>query len=171
MEKERGFTIVELMVGLSIAAILLTVGLPSMHDLIRNNRLVAATNTFVSSLYLVRSEAIKQGRNATLCVSSDLVKCTGEINWQLGWIAWVDIDASGGDPDAGEILRIVQSLPASITITPNVAQSSFQIDAQGAVNNPNVTLDLCDDRTGEIGKQLRIMATGGVSLNSQFACI
>jgi hypothetical protein len=27
---------------------------------------------------------------------------------------------------------------------------------------------VCDDRTGETGRLLRVMATGGISLNSQY---
>jgi len=170
MKKEHAFTLVELVVTLAIAAILVTVGVPSMRDLISNNRLVAATNTFVSTMNSVRSEAIKQGRNATLCVSSDLATCTGETNWRLGWLAWVDSDSDGVLDSPGELLRIVEPLPNSITITPSVAQSNFQVDAQGAIGNPNVLLTVCDDRTGEMGKQLRIMATGGISLNKFFVC-
>ncbi len=169
MKREHGFTLIELMVTLAIAAILLMVGVPSMRDLILNNRLTAATNTFRSSLNIVRSEAIKQGRDATLCVSSDSATCTGETDWSLGWIAWVDRDNSGA-PSADEIVRIVEPLPSTVTVVPSVAVSNFRIDATGAVNNPNVRLALCDDRTGEIGRELRIMATGGVSLNSQYAC-
>ncbi len=169
MKRSCGFTLVELMVTLAIAAILLTIGVPSMRDLILNNRLVAATNTFTSSLNIVRNEAIKRGRNAGLCVSNDQATCTGETDWRLGWVAWVDQNGNG-QPDAGEVLRIVEPLPNNITVTPSVAVSSFVIDATGSVNNPNVRLSLCDDRTGETGRQIRIMATGGVSLNSQYVC-
>ena len=55
MKKENGFTLIELLTTLVIAAVLLTIGVPSMRDLIRNNRLIAATNTFVSSLNIARS--------------------------------------------------------------------------------------------------------------------
>ena len=175
MKTERGFTFIELMVTLAIAAILLTTAVPSMRDLIRNNRLAGATNTFVSSLNVVRSEAVKQGRNATLCVSSNTTNpaptCTGENNWRLGWLAWVDSNINGALDSPGEIVRIVEPLPTTLTVTPTPAVSSFLIDSQGNANNPNTTLTLCDDRTGETGRQLRVMATGGVSLNSQFACI
>ncbi len=173
MKKEHAFTLIELLVTMAIAAILLTVGVPSMRDLISNNRLSAATNTFVSSFHMARSEAIKQGRNATVCVSDDPANpaCTGQTNWQLGWIVWIDSNSNGVLDAPDEVLRVVEPLPNTINITLNAAQTSFQIDAQGSVNNPNTTLTLCDDRTGEIGRQLRIMATGGVSLNSQVACI
>ncbi|MFQ5642396.1 MAG: GspH/FimT family pseudopilin [Thiogranum sp.] len=168
MKKERGFTLIELMVALAVAAILLTTGIPAMRDFIRDNRLTAATNTFVSTLNIARSEAITQGRSASVCVSSNQTNCSGS-NWQSGWIVWVDSDGDGGF-DANEVLRVVEPLPATVSATLSSGQSSFSVDAQGAVSNPNFTLTLCDDRSGETGRQLRIMATGGVSLNSQFGC-
>ena len=167
MKKTRGFTLVELMVTLAIAVILLSMGVPSMHDLIRNNRLSSATNQFVSSLNIARSEAIKQGRNATVCVSDTQNSCSG-ADWGLGWLAWVDTNRNGNLDFPQEVLRVVEPLANSIQMTST--QNSFQIDSQGAVANWNIAnfaLEVCDDRSGEIGRQLRVMPTGGVSLNSQ----
>ncbi len=165
--KTHGFTLIELMATLAVAAIVVALGMPGMRSLINDNRLSAATNTFVSSLNIARSEAIKQGRNARLCVSADQATCSG-TDWGLGWLVWVDSDADGVLDAPGEIVRIAEPLSSAITV--NSVQSNFQVDAQGAVSSPNVTLTICDDRTGETGRQLRIMATGGVSLNSQFGC-
>jgi type IV fimbrial biogenesis protein FimT len=167
MIKTNGFTLVELMVTLVVAVILLTVGVPSMQGLIQNNRLTAATNTFVSSLNMARSEAIKQGRNAMVCVSTDLNSCTAG-NWQQGWLVWVDENRNGILDAPGEIIQTVQSLANTLQFTS--AQNSFRIDSQGSVANPNATLDVCDDREGETGRQLRVLATGSISLNSQFGC-
>ena len=168
MTKLRGFTLIELMVTLAVAAILMTVGIPNLQDLIRNNRLTAATNAFVSSLNIARSEAIKQGRNATVCVSDTAIQnsCTG-TNWQKGWLVWVDSDQDGNLDYPAEVIRTVQPLASSIQIVS--VQNSFQIDAQGSVDNPNATLDVCDDRPAETGRQMRILATGGISLNGQYA--
>jgi type IV fimbrial biogenesis protein FimT len=174
MKKIRGFTLVELLATLTVAAILLTVGVPSMQDLIRNNRLTAATNLIVSSLNIARSEAIKQGRNASVCVSDTQPQntCSGN-NWQLGWLTWVDINQNGNLDFPQEVLRVVEPLANSIQITTAapLGQASFRIDPQGNVNSANTTLELCDDRTGETGRLLRVMATGGISLDSQHNCV
>ena len=172
MMKTRGFTLVELLSTLAVAGILLTVGVPSMQDLIRNNRLTAATNLFVSSLNIARSEAIKQGRNASVCVSDTQNSCSGN-NWQDGWLTWVDINQNGNLDFPQEVLRVVEPLANSIQIVTAdpVGQASFRIDPQGNVNSPNTTLDLCDDRTGETGRRLRVMATGGISLDSRHDCV
>lgn len=167
MTKIRGFTLVELMVTLSVAAILLTVGVPGMRDLIANNRLTATTNLFVSSLNIARSEAIKQARNATVCASaSPYTSCNG-TSWQQGWIVWVDTDQDGNLDAPGEVIRTVQALSTSIQIAST--NNSFSIDSQGNVDNVNGKLNVCDDRPAETGRQLRVLATGGVSLDSQFS--
>ncbi len=168
MSKTRGFTLIELMVTLSVAAILLTVGVPSMRDLIANNRLTAATNVFVSSLNIARSEAIKQGRNASVCVSDTATQtsCSG-TDWRKGWLVWVDVNKNGTLNYPNEVIRTVQPLTDSIQMVS--ARNSFQIDPQGSVDNPNANVTLCDNRSGETGRQLRIMATGGISLNSQYS--
>ena len=44
--KTRGFTLVELLITISIAAILLSAGLPAFNDFIRDNRLQKAAAGF-----------------------------------------------------------------------------------------------------------------------------
>ena len=102
MNRENGFTLIELMVTLAIAAILLTVAIPSFNTTIKNNRLITDANRLVSSVGLARSEAVKHGRTATVCVSSDQATCTGETDWTLGWMVWVDVNRNAV-LDAGEV--------------------------------------------------------------------
>ncbi len=65
----EGFTIVELMLTLAVAAVILSLGVPSFQGLVERNQLTSGINQFVSSL--TRSEAVKRNQRVSLCSSSD----------------------------------------------------------------------------------------------------
>lgn len=58
-----GFTLIELMVTIAVAAILLAVAVPSFRHLIISNRLTTAANEVVTALTVARSESIKRNAN------------------------------------------------------------------------------------------------------------
>jgi type IV fimbrial biogenesis protein FimT len=93
--RQHGFTLVELMVAVSIAAILLAVGIPSFRSTIASNRLTSTTNDLVGTLSQARSEAIRRGARVTVCVSSDGETCATTGTWEQGWISFVDVTRSG----------------------------------------------------------------------------
>jgi type IV fimbrial biogenesis protein FimT len=84
-----GFTLVELMVTVAIAAVLLVVAVPSFVNFQRNSELTSATNSFVAAVNAARGEAMKRGMNAMV------VPTTG-TDWSTGWTVFVDQDRSGG---------------------------------------------------------------------------
>ena len=67
---------IELIVTMVVAAIVLTLGVPSFRELINNNRLTSGANEFVTALNLARSEAIKRSVRVTVCKSADGTTCT-----------------------------------------------------------------------------------------------
>jgi len=77
MKTHSGFTLVELMITLAIAAILLTVGIPSFQNVLQNNRLATQANSLVGALNLARSEAIKRGADISITAASG--------GFQNGW--------------------------------------------------------------------------------------
>jgi len=170
MNRQHGFTLVELMTTLMIAAILITVAVPGFNTTIKNNRLVTHANLLVSSISLARSEAVKHSRTATVCINANqpAVGCTVGNNWELGWMVWVDLNNNNA-PDPGEERRFVQPFPPSITLTSAVSLLNFS--AQGAAADAATaaaTLDLCDNRAGETGRQIGISPTGRTSTTSNF---
>ena len=72
-----GFTLVELMVTLSVAAILAAAAVPSYRSFIGSQRVRAASFDMTSVLLQARSEALKRNRAVT-------VTATGG-SWQNGW--------------------------------------------------------------------------------------
>lgn len=84
-----GFTLIELMVTVAIAAVLLVVAAPSFVNFQRNSELTSATNSFVAAVNAARGEAMKRGMNAMLVPATD-------TDWSSGWTVFVDQDRSGG---------------------------------------------------------------------------
>ncbi|TAL73336.1 MAG: prepilin-type N-terminal cleavage/methylation domain-containing protein [Rhodanobacter sp.] len=66
----RGFTLVELMVTVAVAAILLTIAVPSFNRIINANRLSTAANEMVGALNVARMEAIKRNGSVQFCSNS-----------------------------------------------------------------------------------------------------
>jgi len=66
----RGFTLVELMVTIAIAAILTMIAVPSFQRLILSNRLTTSANALVDAVNAARLEAIKLNATTQFCGSS-----------------------------------------------------------------------------------------------------
>ena len=82
--RQRGFTMIELLVTISIAAIMLTIAIPSFQSFLLNSRLTGHTNDLVLGMAYAKSEAVKRGGNVEVCASDDEATCSGD--WDEGWI-------------------------------------------------------------------------------------
>ena len=81
---QRGFTMVELLISVSIIGILTAVALPSFQGLLLSYKLRSYSNALVASVHLARGEAIKSNTTVLLCASTDGTSCGGV--WGDGWI-------------------------------------------------------------------------------------
>lgn len=85
----HGFTLVELMVTVTIMAILTMIALPSYRDTIRRNQVNSASNALLASLNYARAEAITRAQIVTLCPSATAAGCTsGGTAWENGWMVY-----------------------------------------------------------------------------------
>ncbi|SEJ23685.1 GspH/FimT family pseudopilin [Nitrosomonas eutropha] len=111
----KGFTMVELMITISIASILLAVAVPSYQSLMRESRLTAQANELMTALHYARSEAVKRGGRITICKSSDGATCN-DGSWQDGWLVFSDAGTAGAVDSDDEILRVFPKLSGGITV-------------------------------------------------------
>lgn len=66
----RGFTLVELMITVAVAAVLLVIAVPSFRNVILSNKLTTVSNDVVGAIQTARMEAIKSNQNTQLCSDS-----------------------------------------------------------------------------------------------------
>lgn len=111
---QRGFTLVELMVTLALAAMLLTLAIPSVTNQLRGWQRDSATKAFTAHVQLARSEAIKTSRRVVMCSSSNGAACANSNNWRSGWLVFVDSNGNG-NIDAGETVLVSRGASSGLT--------------------------------------------------------
>ena len=156
-----GFSILELMVALTVLGILLGVGIPAFRATVENNRLVSANNEFISALNYTRSEALKRSNPVSLCASTNGTTCAGSTNWTTGYIAFGDTNANGNLDGAETVL---QAWPATQTnLTLNSTTRTFVRYASTGVSSGTETFSLLKPGcTGDKARQITISVTGRI---------
>lgn len=146
MNKLSGFTLVEMIIAVAVAAILLTIGIPSFRYVTNSNRIAAEINGLLGDMQFARSEAVKEGIPVTVCVSSNSTACDGlNVNtWQSGWIVFSDANANAA-VDGGDVVLRVQkpfSSTDSFVATNNVGAVTFNREgyANGIANGTLIQL-------------------------------
>jgi len=107
----RGFTLLEVMVGLVLAAVIASMAVPAFQSLIVSTRTDTRAANWIAVLNLLRSEAIKRNQQVSLCPSVSGVSCDYQLNWRDGWIMFTDANRSGDiEPATEQILAVGEAL-------------------------------------------------------------
>lgn len=89
MDRVKGFTLIELMVALAVAAVLLTIAVPSFQSVSRNSAVRATTNDLMSTINLARMQAVSTRSNMTIAPTDG--------DWSDGWT--LELSAAGVEED------------------------------------------------------------------------
>jgi len=116
----RGFTLLELMVTMVIAAILMMVAVPGFLSYQRSSAVYAATSSFSAALNAARAEAIKRAKPT-------FVMPTSGSDWSLGWMVFVDLDGDDAyDKTKGDVLVLTQAaVPSGVSVPVSTAAPAF----------------------------------------------
>lgn len=159
--RNRGFTLYELMVTVTVAGILASFAIPGYQNMMTNSRSVAHTNDVITALNLARSEATRRRFPIDVCASADNATCSGSTDWSTGWIVRTP---------AGQVLQAWPGRSGGAGVL-NGNVSTIQFQATGGLpagTNPQLALQLphCKD-TGR--RNITISAAGRIAVN-RVAC-
>lgn len=126
--RPAGFTLIELMTGMTVLAVLLTIGAPSFSNLISNQRISTQANSVVGALNYARAEVAARSMPVTVCAASsaDRTACGNTTNWQFGWIIFTDRSGDPGVIDGtDEVLQTGEPPVAGFGVTSSDAYVRF----------------------------------------------
>ena len=177
-QNNLGFTIIELMLTVTLLAVMVGIAVPGFATLMQNNNLTTSTNRFVSNLSLARNEALSKNTTVIMCTITSTtpplaypLSCATDGFWETGWIIAVDPDGSNNF-DEEEIMFVAESMPNGFTLrsentvfTNRVAYSSAG-DATGDLGSAADIFNLCDaDADTTRGRSIHLNGVGRAWVN------
>lgn len=188
MKHQHGFTIVELLIVVIVAAVLAALAAPNLSEFVKNNARATRVNTMVTALNFARGQAVTRNTRISLCRSAAFADCDGpgDGSFENGWIVFTDGGARGAVDGTDTVLRIFQ--PDMGGVATMIASNaggfmegiSYEANGLGWDLNPpggatavtnNTFFVYCDDRGVADARAIRISATGYPSLATDVAAL
>ncbi|MCA3216997.1 MAG: GspH/FimT family pseudopilin [Burkholderiales bacterium] len=184
---QTGFTLIELLVTLTIAAILLAIGVPAFNSSIASARASDGANSLLAALELARSEAMRRGVTVSVCRVT-AVPATACINaaggsfvaadWAAGWMIFADTAVGGtvgvfdAGPPADEVVTFQQQFApgaatrVEIVETKGVGIATYRPDGLrvGAELVFRVAYPQAAQGAGQSCRQVTVNATGQAAI-------
>jgi len=87
MNKQEGFTLIELMITIAILAIVLSIAIPSFNNMLLNNRISTTAHEVHAAMQIARSEAVQRKKTITVCrADAAFTQCEDGADWAQGWL-------------------------------------------------------------------------------------
>jgi type IV fimbrial biogenesis protein FimT len=158
MNKATGFSLYELLITLAIAALVMTLGVPSFARIAADQRIRAEIDPLFHAIHLARKISITRRQVVTLCPSLDRQQCHESNDWSTGWILFVNADRDlPAYRDDGEPLLKVHGVNPRVRVHAN--RQSFTLRAT-ELRATNGTLVFCDRGEQTQNRALVVSYTG-----------
>lgn len=149
MDALRGFSLLELLVAMTVGGVLAALAVPAMDAAMLDARRRATMEALLRGAWLARVEAARRAAPAMLCASRDALACSDEVAaWSAGWIVTAGGEVLRRGPGTGDArARLLANRPAFV----------FQPFDRRSTNG---TLAWCDSRGAARSRSLVISPTG-----------
>jgi type IV fimbrial biogenesis protein FimT len=156
-QKQRGFTLYELLVTMMIVGVVMTLGIPNLTEYTKNSRMTSAANDIHATFHLARSEAARAKANITICASADPMSADADCDgtFDQGYIVFVDLNNPGAisrDAATESILRAHDAADTGVIIRVANDATFFSFSAAGlgrgdvGGNTALTQVVICDER-------------------------
>jgi len=172
MLREKGFTLIELMIAVGLTGLLLSMAVPALDIFVSNARQTGAINDFVSSIHQARSTAVTTNTRVTICPSSGGTNCEA-VGWNEGWIVFSDRD-SDRNVDNDEAIVASSEGANGLTIQSGEFPTFIMYRPNGRVwngslNGSSGSFTVCDRRGAKHAKVMVIDLSGRPRLSETSA--
>ena len=147
-----GFTLVELLITVTIVGVLATIAAPAMHRMVLAQDIRTATSDLQTAFYFARSEAIKRASNVNVTPATS----GGSTDWKNGWT--VQVAGAGG-----AVLQQHDTLPAELSAMPG---STITYRSDGRVTSTPGVLTITTSDTQVEARCIRIDLSGRPNVNN-----
>lgn len=160
--KQAGSTLIELMVAMGILGICLGIALPAYTSATAASYSSAARVNLQDALLVALNHSTLAQVQVVLCASAG-AGCSGNVEWNGGWVVFVD---ANGDRTlgAGEtVLRRQPRLAGGVHLRSSVGRTRIVFQPHGgAAAGSNVTFTICDRRGPDKATTLVIANSGRI---------
>ncbi|WP_275991314.1 GspH/FimT family pseudopilin [Amphritea atlantica] len=141
--KQRGFTLIELMVALVVLGILLGIGIPSFNAVIESNRLRSVAHDLNTATQLARSVALTRRENAAICrANAGFTACDFDSDWSNGWVV---VAQTGADLETIADVEVIREWGA-VDLVVSGATNGFVFNSSGrATTNGSIEIQNNND--------------------------
>ena len=146
---------------MALVALLAGTGIPGLREYSLNQRMKSAVALLHSDLSLARNDAVALDAITIACPGSTATGCTGQSQWQPGWIAFVDLNGDRNWQNTEPLLRKANELE-SLTVLSSSSRHQVRFFPGGSAPLSNSSIVFCDQRGFRSGRKLVISNTGRI---------
>ena len=165
---QSGFSLTELMVSLTVAGVLMGVGIPQLKRMTDRAALSAAANELLGDLALARSEAVTRDVRVSVCTSSTGTNCTGG-GWGVGRLVFTDAGAIGAIDGTDLILKVAGVPKRSVSAVGSGGMPANRV-SYVSTGQASATGLVTYCYSGEISRIVRINGTGSARVETGVLC-
>ena len=158
-----GLTALELLITLSITAILFALATPGFSTLISNSRVSSSLSSLEKILKLARIEALTHQSSVIICGTDNDSACSKSTSWERGYMSFLDTKNLGRpsqkDVDQ-QLIQLVQEQPENTSIRLSGPKDHIRFNSTGSAFEHNGTLWICDDRGEKFAKGIFVTPVG-----------